>query len=389
METTVQWKGWLPGRRMNELPVGPAPRVRRFWCLWAACACFACEGITGPASTGPVPADLAAPWTTASVAEAGGSPELVKEGVLRAGLSPRMTSLLVAKDGRLVVEEYFGTGHPDTLNDVRSVTKSVVSALAGVALARGDLGSLEDPVAGYLKPVAGRLDEEKRRITVRHLLTMTAGFEWNETDGGGSYREWIESGDHLFHLLDKPLADSPGRRFRYNSAAAHLLGVVLEQATGMRLPDLAEQAVFAPMGVADTRWEAFGPAFSNGGSGLRLRSRDLARLGQLFLQKGVSGQRQILPASWVELSTSAHKSTRVSVGPLRDTQYGFLWWTASPAREPLYVAVGYGGQYVLVAPGLNLVVVATNDWYGAGEDAWFYERETMAVILDYIVPAFR
>lgn len=386
----VQGKDWLPDRLMNEAPVVPSRRgrIKRLWRLWAACACFACEGITGPASPGPAPTDLAAPWATASVAEAGGSPELVEEGVLRAGRSPRFTSLLVAKDGRLVVEEYFGAGHPDTLNDVRSVTKSVVSALAGAALARGDLGSLEDPAVGYLGPLTGDLDDEKHGITVRHLLTMTAGFEWDETDGE-SYREWIESGDHLHHLLEKPLADSPGRRFRYNSAAAHLLGVVLEQATGMRLPDLAEQALFAPMGVADARWEALGPAFSNGGSGLRLRSRDLARLGQLFLQKGVSGQRRLLPASWVERSTSAHKNTRVSIGPLRDAQYGFLWWTVSAAREPLYLALGYGGQYVVVAPWLNLVVVATNDWYGAGDDAWFYEQETMAVILDHIVPAFR
>ena len=300
-----------------------------------------------------------------------------------------MTSLLVAKDGRLAVEEYFGASHADSLHDVRSIAKSVVSALAGVALRRGDLKTLDDPVSAYLDPTAGDLGPEKGGITVRHLLTMTSGFSWDETGSGGSYREWIEAPDGLRYLLDSPLADPPGTRFNYNSAAVHLLGVVLQQATGTRLPDFARQAVLGPIGVSESRWEALGTASYNAGSGLRLRPRDLVRFGQLFLQRGASGARQVVPEWWVRLSTTANSSSRLDMGGLRHVAYGFLWWVGPASRESFYFAAGHGGQYVVVVPGPNLVVAATNNWRGVGSDAWYYEQETLGIILEQVVPAFR
>ena len=352
--------------------------------LLAGCA----DAPLGPGSAPPGPVDLAAPWASATVAEAGGSPETVERGLARARANPRILSVLAAKDGRLVVEEYFGVGHADSLNDVRSVTKSVVSALTGAAVERGDL-ALDDPIAGHLEAVTGRLPPEKAAVTVRQLLAMTSGFEWNESGGGGSYYEWITSDDPVGHLLAKPLSDPPGRRFNYNSAAVHLLGIVLEQATGASLPDLAQQMLFGPAGVTRARWEPLGAGRHNGGAGLDLRPRDLARFGQLFLQGGRSGLRQVLPSGWVELSTAEKFGWRTDSGSLRGISYGFLWWVAPGAAEPFYFAWGYGGQYVVVVPGLNLVVVATNDWRGVGADAEFYEQETVEIVLRYLVPAFR
>ena len=355
------------------------------------------ESTSGPAADQPLDIDLALPWSTATVAEAGGSPTLVERGIDRARNNHRMRSLLVVKDGRLVVEEYFGGGDSDDLHDIRSVTKSVVSSLTGIALARGDIRSLDDPAADYLGPLVPDLDPEKRAITIRHLLTMTSGLEWDETGGFGSYSEWIRSRDHLGFLLDKPFEAPPGSRFNYNSAAVHLLGVVLEQATTMPLPRLAQFALFDPMGISGSRWESLGGGFYNGGAGLDMRPRDLARFGQLFLQRGSSGGRRIMPADWVDISSDEGAGWPIGAGSLDGisslggTSYGYLWWVAPGAPEPLYFAWGYGGQFVVVVPDLRLVVVATNDWYRVSNDggAGLYERLTMDILVEDIIPAFR
>ena len=369
----------------RSLAVTSAPAVLA--ALLAACT----TNLTGPGPPNPVTIDLAAPWETAPVEEVGGSSELVARGVEQARLNHRLRSLLVVKDGRLVVEEYFGTAHPDTLADVRSVTKSVVSALVGIAVERGEIGSVDDPVAGYVVPAVGEMGDGKREITFRHLLTMTSGFEWDETGGFGSYSEWIRSRDHLRFLLDRPLAHLPGAHFTYNSAAVHLLGVAVEFATGTPLPAFAQEALFRPIGIPIGRWESLPGGYVNGGAGLDLRPRDLARLGQLYLQRGASGRRQVLPEEWVDTSVNSHFQLQYDFGPLAGISYGNLWWVVPEAREPLYFAWGYGGQFVFVAPQLSLVVVATNDWRGASRDggAKHYERETMRVVVDHLLPAFR
>lgn len=365
--------------KLRQAAVGAAA------CLVAACS----EATLGPGSSDGPDIDLALPWVEASVSAVGGSPEGVARAVESARANDRMRSLLVVKDGRLVVEEYFGDGADEELHDVRSVTKSVVSALAGIAIKRGDIGGLDDPIGDYLDPVASWIEPEKRAITVGHLLTMTSGLEWDESGGFGSYVEWVRSGDYLGFVLEKPLAYSPGSQFTYNSGAVHLLGVVIEQATTMQLPAFARHALFDPMGIALSRWESLGGGFHNGGAGLDLRPRDLARFGQLFLQRGSSGGRQILPAEWVDRSTVTRFDWRVDSGSLKGISYGFLWWTVPEAPEPMYFAWGHGGQYIVVVPDMNLVVVTTNNWWRVGEAAGDYEQKTMDIVVRHILPAFR
>ena len=353
----------------------------------AACA----EATVAPGPDRLVEIDLAQPWTTATVADVGGSPAMVERGIDRARTNHRMRSLLVARNGRLVVEEYFGGARANTLHDVRSVTKSVVSALTGIALERGDIQSLDDPVADYLSSLVPDLDPDKGAITIRHLLTMTSGLEWDETGGFGSYMEWIRSDDHLGYLLARPFASPPGEEFNYNSAAVHLLGVVVQQATGTELPALARSTLFDPMGFSRSPWEPLGDGSWNGGAGLDLRPRDMLRFGQLFLQRGSSGGRQLIPADWVAASTASRFDWRFDLGALSGISYGYLWWAIPGVGEPFHFAWGHAGQYVIVVPDLLLVVVATNDWVGAGEDggARRYERLTMDILVQDIIPAFR
>lgn len=341
-----------------------------------------------PEFTGPANIDLALPWATATVAQAGGSTDMVEEGLERARDNDRLLSMLVVKSGRLVVEEYFGNAGREDLHDVRSVTKSVVSALTGLVVERGDIGNVDDSIGGYLDTLVSDLEPGKAAITIEHLVTMSSGLEWDESGGFGDYTDWVRSDDPLGFVLRKPLVDDPGTAYNYNSGAVHVLGVVLEQATGTPLPDLADELLFGRIGISRSRWERL-PGGHNGGAGLDLRPRDLARFGQLYLQRGQSAGTPIIPEDWVARSSVARYGWRFNSGRLTGITYGFLWWIVPRAPGPLYFAWGFGGQYVVVVPELHLVIVTTTNWRGVGSHAGSYERQTMDVLVDYIIPAFR
>ena len=343
----------------------------------------------GPTDVPPANAiDVALPWTVANPTEVGiDGDELFVAGEL-AGRIDRMRSLLVVRDGRIAYERYYGGWTADTLADVRSVTKSVVSTLVGIAIEEGHIEDLDQPITHFVRQPRFDVRPEHAGITVRHLLTMTGGFAWSEADGG-AYVDWVLSGDHVDYLLDRPLDAAPGRSFTYNSAAVHLLGVVLEEATGASLPTYADRVLFAPLGISRSRWEELPGDFVNGGSGLDLRPRDLARIGQLFLQRGWSGRMPIVPSAWVADATAGTSSTFPGVGPIRSMSYGFLWWL--DLDRDAYLAWGFAGQFVYVVPSLELVVVATTDWRGVRDDIGNerLQEEVISVIVDRVVPAVR
>ncbi|MDH3733100.1 MAG: beta-lactamase family protein [Gemmatimonadota bacterium] len=341
-------------------------RARALWGLAllviGACA-DASTGPVGPTAPPPfAPIELSAPWVEATPAQVGMNAAVVNAAVGAASAIPRFRSLLVVKDGRLVVEEYFGGRTRQSLHDVRSVTKSIVGTLAALAVEEGHISSLDDRIEDYLAPGVATLDIEQGLITVRHLLTMTSGFQWDESGGIGDYGLWIRSDDHIETLLDRPIVNPPGSGFVYNSAAVHLLGVLIEEAVGETLGAFANRALFAPLGIDDVQWEPLTRGYVNGGSGIDLTARDLARFGQLYLQEGVSGTTRLLPESWVGSATSPQFGWRSSYGALDRYTYGYLWWVSESETERAYLAWGYGGQFVYVVPSLNLVVVATTDW---------------------------
>src|SRR5262245_28733152 len=251
-----------------------------------------CGGADHPGSAGPSAGssdgrlDLSQPWVEAGPADVGMDAQRLEAAAARASAIPRFRSLLVARRGRLVLERYFAGSDAGTLFDVRSVTKSVVGALTGIAVREGALASPDVPIATFLEP-AYVVEGRARDITVRHLLTMTSGFQWNETSGP-DYDLWIEAADHVQYLFDRPLANAPGAQFTYNSAAVHVLGVVLAHARAISLPQYASDRLFQPLGVDMVAWEALEQGTVNGGSGIDLRARDLLKLGQLYLQRRFS-----------------------------------------------------------------------------------------------------
>jgi CubicO group peptidase (beta-lactamase class C family) len=375
----------LRERRSRGLFPAGGPR-RAALLLAGAAALTAC----GDAPTAPANGDidLTRPWVMVAPAEVGMDGALLNRAVNRAAQLPRFRTLLVARRGRLVLERYFHGSGAASLNDVRSVTKSIVSTLTGIAQANGFLPNLDTTIAAYLASDY-TLDAGDSAVTVRDLLTMTSGYQWNEGTAD-DYTQWITTtGDHVQYVLDRPRAAPPGTSWTYNSGAVHVLGVLLAHATGTTLPAFADRYLFGPLGIDLVQWEPLDPGTVNGGAGIDLRAQDLLRLGQLFLQGGRSGSRQVVPAAWVTNATTPQFTWRRDFGAQRDITYGYLWWVSDVPGANAYFAWGYGGQFIYVVPSRDLVIVATTDWVGVDQDvgADAMEAAVLDIIVNDLIPA--
>lgn len=364
-------------------------RWRRIAPLAAGLWLIACGdgGVTDPGRAEPI--DLSLPWVVASPESQGVDPARLQSAVDYAATLPRLLSLLVVRHGKLVAEEYFNGGGPDDLNDVRSITKSIVSALVGIAIQQGDIESVDETLGYHLQPFVQNLPPDLQDITIHDLLTMSAGFAWNESTSAG-YNEWILSGDYIGYLLGQPIVDPPGTTFNYNSAAVHLLSVIVQLASDRWLYDYADDFLFGPIGITKSEWEFLPDGWPNGGSGIDLRPRDLARFGTLWLQNGMSGNTHILPENWVNRATQPAFAWWQGSDPLRDESYGYLWWLTRATRPgPAWIANGLGGQYIYVVPGKDMVVVVTHDWRGAGGETSALSSNGLDLIVNHVLPAAR
>jgi CubicO group peptidase (beta-lactamase class C family) len=303
-----------------------------------------------------------------------------------AAAMPRFRSLLIARHGKLVSETYFGGAQRSTQFDARSVTKSVVSLLTGIALQAGKVPSLDAIVGDYLgAPYV--LHDMDRAVTLRQLLTMTSRYQWGEAT---DYNLWVVSSDHIQFLLDRRQTDPVGT-FNYNSAAVNLLGFILQRAVAEPLPQYAKEVLFQPLGISTVAWEQLEPDMVNGGSGIQMSAPDLLRFGQLVLQAGRSGNLQIVPESWITSATTPQFSWRDTYGAQRGTTYGYLWWLAQPPATVASFAWGFGGEFVYVVPSLDLVVITTTEWRGitAEIDPTTFAASILTIIVNDILPTAR
>ena len=305
-----------------------------------------------------------------------------------AAAMPRFRSLLVARHGKLVAENYFGGANSTTVFDLRSVTKSVVSMLTGIAVQNGKLPNIDATVGTYVD-TPYTLDAGDRAVTVRQLLTMTSRYQWDENTAD-DYNLWILSNDHVQFLVDRRQTD-PAGMFTYNSAAVNLLGVVLQHAVAQPLPQFANETLFQPLGITSVQWEELEPDMVNAGSGIKMTATDLLRFGQLLLQKGRSADRQVVPESWIDASTAPQFGWRQSYGAQGSTTYGYLWWVAQPPATVASFAWGFGGQFAYVVPSLDLVVVATTNWQGISSEInpTTFAGNVLTVIVNDVLPAAR
>ncbi len=343
----------------------------------------------GKDNESPGPLDLSGGLQTTNPAAVGADRAQLELAVDNARAIPRFRSLLVMDDGFLISESYFQADR-HTLHDVRSVTKSIVSTLTLKALEEGHINDLEDEIGEYVGEDIG-LEENQKKIRIIDLLTMSSGFEWDEWTNT-SYNDWILSGDHLNHLLGLPMINQPGEVFTYNSAAVHLLGVVLEHAVGQTLPEYANEVLFYPLGITSVDWEQLSDGYVNGGAGIDLSARDLAKFGMLFLKHGmISDAERILEETMINEATAPFYEWRSTSGPVSGLSYGYLWWTVESPYEA-YMAWGYGGQFVVVVPSLDAVVVATTDWTYVSQEPGGPSALTdkvLSVIYEDVLPALQ
>jgi CubicO group peptidase (beta-lactamase class C family) len=360
----------------------------------------------------PKPTDLDDGWTLAAPEQEGLDPALI------CGIGPRLEALkeaqaqgiVIARHGRLIYEHYiagkdqrldgrsvdvnFDAG---TKHAIFSISKSVTSLLVGIALDRGLLTDLDAPVFSFLPEYGDLRTPDKDRMTLRHLLTMSSGLAWDETsvpysNPSNAYRqmEIAPRSDHF--VLAQPLAALPGTVFNYNTGSTELLGIILRKVTGKRLGEFASETLFDPLGIEDWEWEGSAGFNLAAGSGLRLRPRDLAKIGQLVLERGKWHGRQIVSSSWIEDSTtprlSVNDAARMFFSPLRITSYGYLWWLGrSPPEHPerdMIAGVGDGGQRVFILPSLGAVVVTTAGLYDGGKASGLTASTTLN---EFVFPA--
>jgi CubicO group peptidase (beta-lactamase class C family) len=252
------------------------------------------------------------------------------------------------------------------LHTLQSVTKTFTSIVIGVAATRGDFPSIDRPVLSFFDGArVANVDDRKRRMTVRHLLTMTAGLDWDENrpygDTANSAIRMEGSYDWVRFAIDRPMAEEPGRRFNYNSGASQLLAHVFRRATGVDIEDYAARHLFAPLGITDWFWKRTpaGPVDTEGG--LYLRSEDLAKLAYLFLRDGAWDGKQLVSRDWVRASVAP----AVATGPAPAApRYGLKWWlyrNPVDSTRTIWGGSGFGGQFPLVIPEDDLVIVI-NQW---------------------------
>ncbi len=368
--------------------VTPPRRGRCVAALVAALAAVAC-GTTPPAPhVYEVPPATGDGWETASADSVGldPAPLVAAADAIAQQQFAGVDSMLVIRHGRLVHETYFGGFDRETLHDLRSATKSMTSALVGIAIDQGALAGVDEPIARRLGGRAPRdPDPRKQAITIESLLTMSPGLACDDDDPAspGNEEKMYREKDWVRFILDLPMVAAPGDRWAYCTGGVVILGALVAEATGVRPDVYARQVLFEPLGITRAEWE-FTPAGDvDTGGHLHLRPRDMAKFGQLFLQRGLWNGRPVVSGGYVARSTSFRVRTSSGGG------YGYLWWlrTAIRGATPVqtFYAIGNGGQQIIVVPDLDLVAVFTGSNYDSPATSSYPQ-----MLLDrYVLPGVR
>jgi len=280
-------------------------------------------------------------------------------------------SVLVVRNGYIVWEEYPNYIYDrDTTHILYSATKSFTSALTGIAIDKGYIKSVDQEIMDFFKDTTvANLDERKQRITIKDLLTMTAGFQWDEisygySDSRNSVSQAVSSGNYVQYVLDCPMAHEPGEYFTYNTGNTQVLSAIITKATNLNTAIFAEKYLFSPLGIKNVQWLNDAQGIASGGSYLYMTTRDMAKFGYLYLNNGIWDGDQIIPKDWVTKSTTNVISN-----------YGYLWWVNSVFEY--YYAAGLYGQRIYVAPESNVVCVITT----SSEESSFVDQAFMSYVL--------
>jgi CubicO group peptidase (beta-lactamase class C family) len=320
--------------------------------------------------------------------------DLIRE--ISRGKHDDIHSLLIVKDDKLVVEEYFaanGSKHGpfitrlfrDKVHHLASTTKCVTSTLVGIAIDQGFIKDVTDPIYRYLPPYDSLFSDQKKRIRICDMLTMTPGFEWRQfgvSDDKNDGMQMWHTRDVIRYVLEKPLEAEPGRKYNYSNGVPTVTGAIIKNAVGMEVASFAEEYLFKPLGISDYAWTSYPDGSVETDGGLALRSRDLAKLGELFLNGGLWNNQRIVSEQWVRESTEE----RLKFGKFNRWGYGYHWMQAESRIGDRvlhsYFVPGDGNQIVVVFPEVRMVIVCTAGNYGRDPKSDYY-----SLLDEYILPA--
>ena len=338
-------------------------------------------------------------WKKVSYLEAGFTSDIgdILDSAVENGELTNLHSVLVIRNGKLVTERYYegadeiwGTRigkiifTPDTLHDLRSVTKSIVSLLYGIALSEGKVPGLDAPLVDQFPEYADLVnDNERRRITVEHVLTMTMGLEWNEdlpyTDPRNSEiaMEWAP--DRYRYVLSRPIVTAPGTTWNYTGGATAILGHLISKGAGKPLLEYANEKLFQPLSITDVDWTKGRNGEASAASGLRMKPRDLARIGLLILNQGRWNGVQLIPQEWLAASFVKHTLRYENSG------YGYHWYLPRNHKwsNGQVGAAGLGGQRLVIFPDYQLVIVITAGNYNLPN----YSAVPRKILRELVLPA--
>ncbi len=317
---------------------------------------------------------------------------------IRNGTYPNIHSLLIARHGQLLYEKYWTgkdqiwgdnlgtiTHAKDSLHDIRSISKSIVSACIGIALQQGKIKSVRQKLFDFFPEYSVQDTGLKSLLTIEHLLTMSSGLIWNEDisydNPENSEIRMTNSPNQVEYVLSQAMEAPPGKLWKYNGGTTQLLAAIIEKTTGMKVDQFAKDYLFQPLGITTFQWIKYpGTDLPAAASGVRLRSRDLLKFGLLYYNNGKWNDKQIIPESWVEKSFEAHVQRPGG-------SYGYQFWlwrdTINNKPTPIVACVGNGDQRILFDHTHDLMVVTTAGNY----NKWNIEKNVYALLKDYIYPA--
>jgi len=337
----------------------------------------------------PLPGD---DWEVSTPEEQGLDPNLLAELYHNASKLDTIYGLLIIKNDKLIAEKYFNDGSIELKSNLQSATKSYTSALVGLALEQGCLTSLDQPFLDFFPEYAEKIeDPRKKEITIRHLLQMRAGYPWEESHP--DLWEGLLTGDFLGMMVHYPLISDPGTAYHYSNVSSHYLGAIVERACGIDLRTFAGEPLFAPIGAELGDWyhTSINDGYPMGCSSIHVTPRDAAKFGLLYLNDGVFDGKQVISSEWVQESLESYSNDpndpNHKIGHnFNKIGYGYQWWTIQAGDHEYSLAMGHGGQQILLLDEYDMVIVllAYPYFLEHNDRAWRDEKANLNLVADWV-----
>jgi CubicO group peptidase (beta-lactamase class C family) len=291
---------------------------------------------------------------------------------------PQLHSLLVSHEGRLVLEHYAPKYSAARLANIKSASKSVISTLVGIAIERKLIPSLQEPIARWFPELRKDKDPRKAAITIENLLTMQTGLA---STSGQDYGRWVSSRNWVRSALEQPMVSDPGTSMEYSTGTSHILSAILTRASKRSTLQFANEVLGKPLGFTFAPWQRDPQGIFMGGNEMLMTPRQMVEYGELYLNRGRVGPRQVVSSQWVETSCVPRTRSRWD----GEREYGYGWWIQELGGHSACFAWGYGGQYIFVFRDLALVVVVTSSTT-VSEDRWGYRRALFDLLRTHVLP---